>query len=68
MPQPYQKPYPPIWQVVDSPSSIKRAAELGINCIMWIPTVKALKERFEIYKMLNQKLKKEMCPWAKVFV
>ena len=50
VPQPYQKPHPPIWQVVDSPSSIKRAAELGINCIMWIPTVKTLKKRFEIYK------------------
>jgi len=49
VPQPYQKPHPPIWQVVDSPSSIERAAKIGINCIMWIPTVKALKQRFEIY-------------------
>ncbi len=57
VPRPYQKPHPPIWQVVDSPSSIKRAAEIGINCIMWIPTVKSLKKRFEIYK--NAKSEKE---------
>jgi len=62
VPQPYQKPHPPIWQVVDSPSSIKRAAELGINCIMWIPTVKALKERFEIYKNAKSETEKRDVP------
>jgi alkanesulfonate monooxygenase SsuD/methylene tetrahydromethanopterin reductase-like flavin-dependent oxidoreductase (luciferase family) len=62
VPQPYQKPHPPIWQVVDSPSSIKRAAELGINCIMWIPTVKALKERFEIYKNAKSETEKIAAP------
>ena len=68
VPQPYQKPHPPIWQVVDSPSSIERAAEIGINCIMWIPTVKSLKKRFEIYKNAKSKTKKEMFPWGKEFV
>jgi len=62
VPQPYQKPHPPIWQVVDSPSSIKRAAELGINCIMWIPTVKALKQRFEIYKNAKSEIEKRDVP------
>jgi len=62
VPQPYQKPHPPIWQVVDSPGSIKRAAELGINCIMWIPTVKALKERFEIYKNAKSETEKRDVP------
>jgi len=62
VPQPYQKPYPPIWQVVDSPGSIKRAAELGINCIMWIPTVKALKQRFEIYKNAKSEIEKRDVP------
>jgi len=61
-PQPFQKPHPPIWQVVDSPSSIKRAAELGINCIMWIPTVKALKDRFEIYKNAKSETEKRDVP------
>ena len=50
VPRPIQKPYPPLWQVVDSPSSIEWAAKNGINTIMWIPTVKSLKKRFEIYK------------------
>ena len=62
VPQPYQKPHPPIWQVVDSPGSIKRAAELGINCIMWIPTVKSLKERFEIYKNAKSETEKRDVP------
>ncbi len=50
VPQPIQQPHPPLWQVVDSPSSIEWAAKNDINTIMWIPTVKALKKRFEIYK------------------
>ena len=50
VPRPIQKPYPPLWQVVDSNSSIEWAAKNGINTIMWIPTVKTLKKRFEIYK------------------
>jgi len=62
VPQPYQKPHPPIWQVVDSPSSIERAAEIGINCIMWIPTVKSLKKRFEIYKNAKSKTEKRDVP------
>ena len=62
VPQPYQKPHPPIWQVVDSPSSIERAAKIGINCIMWIPTVKALKQRFEIYKNAKTETEKRDVP------
>ena len=50
IPKPFQKPYPPIWQVVDGERSIQWAASNGLNTIMWIPTVKALKKRFEIYK------------------
>jgi len=65
VPQPCQKPHPPIWQVVDSPSSIKRAAEIGINCIMWIPTVKSLKKRFEIYKNAKSETEKKDVPMGK---
>tara|TARA_Y100001970_G_scaffold254563_1_gene330418 strand:+ start:2080 stop:3246 length:1167 start_codon:yes stop_codon:yes gene_type:complete len=50
LPKPYQKPFPPISQVVDGERSIQWAAENGLNTIMWIPTVKALKKRFEIFK------------------
>tara|TARA_B100000575_G_scaffold282362_1_gene273951 strand:- start:72 stop:1250 length:1179 start_codon:yes stop_codon:yes gene_type:complete len=49
VPRPYQKDLK-LWQVVDSPTSIKFAAENNLNCLMWLPTLKALKERFEIYQ------------------
>ena len=60
VPQPFQKPHPPLWQVVDSPSSIEWAAKNDINIIMWIPTVQSLKKRFEIYQ--NAKSEKEKRP------
>ena len=50
VPKPKQSPHPPIWQVVDGARSIEWAARNGLNTIMWIPTVKALKKRFEIYQ------------------
>lgn len=50
VPKPVQKPHPPLWQMVDSPSSIEWAAKNGINTMMWIPTVKSLKDRFKIYQ------------------
>ncbi|MFL0365798.1 LLM class flavin-dependent oxidoreductase [Pseudobacillus sp. 179-B 2D1 NHS] len=50
MPRPYQKPMPPLWQVIDSPRSIKWAAENNVKGIFWMPTVKELKERFELYR------------------
>ena len=50
LPKPLQKPYPQLWQVVDSTSSIEWAAKNDINVIMWIPTVKTLKKLFEIYR------------------
>ena len=55
LPKPYQKPFPPISQVVDGERSIQWAAENGLNTIMWIPTVKALKKRFEIFKEAKSK-------------
>jgi len=62
IPKPYQKPYPPLWQVVDSTGSIDWAAKNGINCIMWIPTVKTLKKRFEIYKRAKSDVEKRDVP------
>ena len=55
IPKPFQNPHPPIWQVVDGERSIQWAATNGLNTIMWIPTVKALKKRFEIYKDAKSK-------------
>jgi len=62
IPQPYQKPHPTLWQVVDSTGSIELAAKNGINCIMWIPTVKTLKKRFEIYKNAKSDTEKRDVP------
>ncbi len=50
VPKTVQKPHPPLWQVVDGQRSIDWAARNGLNAIMWIPTVKALKERFDIFR------------------
>ncbi len=62
VPKPFQKPHPAIWQVVDSPSSIEWAAVNGINTIMWIPTVKALKKRFQIYQEAKSKAESRDVP------
>tara|TARA_B100000886_G_scaffold315913_1_gene254191 strand:+ start:1073 stop:2239 length:1167 start_codon:yes stop_codon:yes gene_type:complete len=62
VPKPFQKPYPAIWQVVDSPSSIEWAAANGINTIMWIPTVKALKKRFQLYQEAKSKAENREVP------
>ena len=58
VPKPIQKPHPPLWQMVDSPSSIEWAAKNGINTMMWIPTVKSLKNRFKIYQEAKEKAEK----------
>ncbi len=62
VPKPFQKPYPPISQVVDGERSIQWAASNGLNTIMWIPTVKALKKRFEIYKDAKSKAENRDVP------
>lgn len=49
-PRPRQTPTPPLWQVVDSPRSIEYAAQNELGIIMWRPTVKTLKNRFELYR------------------
>lgn len=49
-PKPLQKPWPPLWQVVDSPSSVEFAARNDLGLIMWRPPVEMLKERFKLYQ------------------
>ena len=58
VPQPYQKPHPPIHQVVDGIRSIEWAAKNGINTIMWIPTVKALKVKSKLIAEINHVFEK----------
>ena len=62
VPQPYQRPYPPISQVVDGIRSIEWAAKNGIKIIMWIPPVKALKIKFEAYKKAKSEAEKKDVP------
>ena len=62
VPKPLQKPHPPVWQVVDGERSIQWAGTNGVNTIMWIPTVKALKKRFEIYKEAKSKAENRDVP------
>ena len=50
VPRPFQKPHPPLWQVVDGEKSINWAGRNGLGAIMWIPTVMALKKRFKLYQ------------------
>ena len=62
LPKPYQKPYPAIHQVVDGIRSIEWAAKQGLNIIMWIPTVKALKIKFEAFKNAKSEAEKRNVP------
>lgn len=62
VPRPLQQPHPPLWQVVDGHRSIDWAARNGLNAIMWIPTVKALKERFEVYRKARSETEKRDVP------
>ncbi len=65
VPRPLQQPHPPLWQVVDSQSSIEWAGRNGINCIMWIPTVATLKQRFEIYRAARSEYEGKDVPLGK---
>ncbi|GAA3357463.1 MULTISPECIES: LLM class flavin-dependent oxidoreductase [Saccharopolyspora] len=49
-PRPYQRPHPPLWQVIDSPRSIQTAAQQGVQGLFWLPPISALKDRFQLYK------------------
>jgi alkanesulfonate monooxygenase SsuD/methylene tetrahydromethanopterin reductase-like flavin-dependent oxidoreductase (luciferase family) len=62
LPKPYQQPCPPIHQVVDGIRSIEWAAQQGLNIIMWIPTVKALKIKFEAFKNAKSEAEKRNVP------
>ena len=59
IPKPLQEPHPPLSQVVDSTGSIEWAAKNRIKTIMWIPTIKTLKKRFDIYKNARSETEKK---------
>jgi alkanesulfonate monooxygenase SsuD/methylene tetrahydromethanopterin reductase-like flavin-dependent oxidoreductase (luciferase family) len=62
VPRPLQQPHPPLWQVVDGLNSIELAGKKGMNTIMWIPTVAALKERFEVFQKARSEYKGHQVP------
>lgn len=62
VPRPLQQPHPPIWQVVDGLRSIEWAGLNGLNTIMWIPTVDALRARFETFQKARSEHKGHQVP------
>ncbi|MGE3149575.1 MAG: LLM class flavin-dependent oxidoreductase, partial [Pseudorhodoplanes sp.] len=50
VPRTRQQPYPPLWQVVDSVSSVEFAAKNDLGIIMWRPPADMLRERFRFYQ------------------
>ncbi|ANY09460.1 LLM class flavin-dependent oxidoreductase [Pseudonocardia sp. HH130630-07] len=50
VPQSFQRPHPPISQVIDTPRSIQSAARSGMKGIFWMPPISELKGRFELYR------------------
>ena len=50
IPKPFQRPHPPLWQVVDTPPSIDFAARNDLQAMFWIPPTDALIPRFEAYR------------------
>ena len=50
MPRPIQRPYPPLWQMVDSTRSVEFGAKNDLGIIMWRPPVNKLKEHFLHYQ------------------
>ena len=54
-PRPFQRPHPPMWQMVDSNRSIEYAAANDCGIIMWRPTVASLRERLRLYRETAKK-------------
>lgn len=50
VPQPLQRPHPPLSQVIDTPRSIQSAARAGMKGIFWMPPISELKGRFALYR------------------
>jgi alkanesulfonate monooxygenase SsuD/methylene tetrahydromethanopterin reductase-like flavin-dependent oxidoreductase (luciferase family) len=64
-PRPKQQPYPPLWQVVDSPLAVDFAARHDMGVIMWRPPVATLKERFKLYQQSATEATGQPMPWGK---
>ena len=49
-PKPFQKPHPPLWNVVDKTPGFAVAAEMGLKPITWLRAREGLKEAFATYQ------------------
>lgn len=49
-PKPFQKPHPPLWNVLDKTPGFVVAAELGLKPITWLRAREGLKEAFRTYQ------------------
>ena len=49
-PKPFQKPHPPLWNVLDKTPGFVVAAELGMKPITWLRAREGLKEAFRTYQ------------------
>ncbi|MEE9247201.1 MAG: LLM class flavin-dependent oxidoreductase, partial [Dehalococcoidia bacterium] len=49
-PKPFQKPHPPLWNVVDKTPGFAVAAEMGLKPISWLRAREGLREAFGTYQ------------------
>jgi alkanesulfonate monooxygenase SsuD/methylene tetrahydromethanopterin reductase-like flavin-dependent oxidoreductase (luciferase family) len=62
-PRPFQKPMPPMWQMVsEAHDAIRGAAGLDMGIVMWRPSIAELKLRLRIYKDAHDAVHKSDIP------
>ena len=67
VPRTLQQPTPPMWQVIDSPRSIKFSAQNNLNGMFWIPPTDSMVPRFKMYQEEASKARGDGCalwPWS----
>ena len=63
-PQPYQKPYPPVFQCSDNPRSIEFAAEKGIGVISFFHTLEGYRKIFTLYRDVASRVQGRNVPFG----
>jgi alkanesulfonate monooxygenase SsuD/methylene tetrahydromethanopterin reductase-like flavin-dependent oxidoreductase (luciferase family) len=56
VPKPLQKPYPPLWNVVDGTTGFRVAAELGLKPAGWLRSTSGMVEAYEAYRDAMQEI------------
>jgi len=52
-PKPFQRPYPPLWQVCSSPSSIEFSAKNGLMPMLWQPPATGVRYFRDMYQRIR---------------